>query len=311
MALDFPSHGLGGVAVQRRSFAPALAVALALAAPAASTLAAASDVEGSADPPGVQRFPDAWIVAYSPSVRLRGYSFVTGRVDRSSRAWRADRSERVAAEVVRVTYRAPDGVQYEDVLEHYRGLLDEMGAELSFGCRGRACGRSTVWANDVFGVKELVAPDSAQAYLAAKVGRNLISIYVIQRGNRRVYAHVDLAQSDALAAGPATEGVGAALARQGFAVLPNLAPDDSGAIAAQALDAFAVELKPFAERTLHVVCHFDGVYDAALQHSKSCAEQAAAQLRALGFDARSFGAGPLLPRTDAPSRRIELVLSDQ
>lgn len=295
---------------QRHSPALAFALALALAVPATPTLAAGADLEGSADPQGVPRFPDTWIVAYSPSASVRGYTFVTGRVDRSSRAWRADRSERVAAEVVRVTYRASDGTRFEEVFEHYRHVLGEAGAELVFSCRGRSCGRSTVWANDVFGVKELVAPDAAQSYLAAKADGKLVSVYVVQRGNRRVYAHVDLALSDTPLAQPAADGVGGALSRLGFAVVPNVMPDDGGAIPAQALDAFAAELKPFAERTLHVVCHFDGAFEAAMLRSKTCAEQAAAQLRALGFEARSFAAGPLLPRADAPSRRVELVLAD-
>ena len=283
-------------------------VALALAAVAAPALAAGSDIEGSSDPQGMERFPDAWIVAYSPSAGWRNYPFVTGRVDRSSRAWRADRSQRVAAAVVRATYRAPDGTQYEDVVEHYRGVLAELGAELAFSCRGRECGRSTVWANDVFGVKELVAPDSAQFYLAAKEGAQLISVYVVQRGNRRVYAHVDVAQVAALTAEQPVEDIGQSLAQRGFAVLSHMLPDDDGAVAAAALGAVADELEPFAGRTIHVVCHWEGDVDAALQRSRHCAEQAAAQLRAFGLDAKGFGAGSLLPRVNAPARRIELVI---
>ena len=131
------------------------ACTLALAAPLA---VGAEDQEGSADPPGLVRFPDSWIVAYEPPTPMRGYEFVTGRVDRSQRDRRIDSAQRIAGRLVRVTYRLPTGTRYEDVIGHYQSLVADQDGEVVFTCRGRDCGRSTVWANDVFGVKELVAP---------------------------------------------------------------------------------------------------------------------------------------------------------
>ena len=168
------------------------ACTLALAAPLA---VGAEDQEGSADPPGLVRFPDSWIVAYEPPTPMRGYEFVTGRVDRSQRDRRIDSAQRIAGRLVRVTYRLPTGTRYEDVIGHYQSLVADQDGEVVFTCRGRDCGRSTVWANDVFGVKELVAPDSAQFYLAAAIGKRLAAIYVVQRGNRRVYVHLEVAQT--------------------------------------------------------------------------------------------------------------------
>ena len=302
-----------------RPLATALPALRAAALVAATPFAAAATPAGE-DPPGLARFPEAEIVK-SEHAQMRGYEFVTGRVERSRRERRVESSVRVPAQVLRVTYQTPVGTRLDDVLAHYR--RETAGLTEVFACRGRDCGRSTVWANDIFRVKELVAPDPAQFYLAAAGGDVLVAVYVVQRGNRRVFAHVDFARGDGLgdlvrpgqASAPDradTDGLAKILRLRGYAVVPEVAPDATGALgdaALATLDAVAATLGGL-DGDIHVVCHLDG--DAqiadAIAHSKTCAEQAAARLRAAGVQATPFGAGPLLPRPDAPRRRVELVV---
>ncbi len=300
----------------------ALAVIFALgAALALAPARAATDVPGSRDPEGLERFPDSQIVAYTPSAETRNYEFITGRVDRISRAVRVDDSVRVAAQLTRVSYRAPDRARLADVVDHYQRLIRARKARVAFTCHGRDCGRSTIWANDVFGVKELVAPDSAQFYLAAAMGADanpeqsvLTSIYVVQRGNRRIYAHVDVARTRAPTAVEPNRGITAELLRRGFAVLTDAAPDASGAVdgaGLAALDGVARELTALAGRAVYVVCHLGGFDNPenSMTRSQTCAETAATRLRAGGVNATGFGAGVLMPREGAPAERLELVIS--
>lgn len=285
-----------------------LAVALATAV----TSHAAEDVAGAQDPPGLDRFPGSWIVAYTPPAALRSYEFVTGRVDRSGRTARVDDSLRLAAEVVRVTYRAADGTRFDEVVEHYREQILGGGADVAFTCEARDCGRSTSWANSVFGVKELVAPDSSQFYLAARSGRTLMAVYVVQRGNRRVYAHIDLGTVDASQIPATVTGLVGQLRQQGFAVVADVAPAlDGGLDAADlvAVDAAAARIADLEGRTLYVVCHLDaGGTEASMARSAACAETVVERLRIAGITAFGFGAGPLLPRAGAPANRVELVM---
>ena len=277
--------------------------------------AAVADVEGANDPDGLARFPGSWIVGYTPSETVRSYDFIIGRVDRSHRDVRFDASERLTVQLVRATYRAPDGTRLDDVIDHYKAAVAELDARVAFVCRGRDCGRSTIWANNVFRVKELVAPNDAQFYLAATAGNMLASIYVVQRGNRRVYAHLDVARREGgVAVGyGADDSLPAMLAQSGFAVLDGVTPDHRGALDAedlQALDNVGGELAPWAGRSLYLVCHLGGIAEpaAALARSKVCAETAAERLRAEGIEAAGFGGGALLPRRNAPPDRVELVL---
>ena len=282
----------------------ACAGALALAA---APVVDAQDLEGATDPHGLVRYPDSWIVAYAPPRPARSYEFITGRVDRSQRDRRVDSSRRVAGELQRATYRMPGGTRYQDVIGHYQSLALDFGGEVVFTCRGRACGRSTVWANDVFGVKELVAPDSEQFYLAAAAATRLLAIYVVQRGNRRVYAHLDVVETELGA--EQTPDVASSLSRQDYAVL-RVAPANDGALDSTALAALAVlarQLGAVADRPLHIVCHLPGDAEDALPRSRQCAERAAAAFGEGGLEAVPFGAGPLLPRPDAAPARLELV----
>ena len=264
---------------------------------------------------------------------LRSYEFVTGRVDRSGRTTRVDDSVRLAAEVVRVTYRAADGTRFDDVVEHYRDQIVAAGADVVFTCRARDCGRSTSWANSVFGVKELVAPDSSQFYLAARSpqpgsapaakrgagalplawsDRTLISIYVVQRGNRRIYAHVDLGTADAAPVAVTETGLVGQLRQQGFAVVADVVPAPDGGLDAAdlaAVDAAAAQITTLEGGTLYVVCHLDaGGTEASMARSAACAETVVARLRTAGITAFGFGGGPLLPRAGVPANRVELVV---
>lgn len=304
--------------------------ALAAGALFATVPAVAEDLAGAEDPPALERFPGAVIVAWRRA-DLRDYEFVTGRVERSRREHRVDRSVRVHANVLRVTYRTPAGTRLEDAVEHYRRAA--AGFDEVFACRGRDCGRSTAWANDVFRVKELVAPDPAQFYLAAAGEDELVAVYVAQRGNRRVYAHVEFASGNGIGAlargeskprpvqdanGAVSGGIANALLRHRFAIVPNVVPDDAGGLdraAQEALDAVAAEVAALG-RKVHVVCHLGGLdgldgkqdAEAAVEQSAHCAKAAALRLRAGGVDAAPFGAGPLLPRPGVPRARVELVV---
>lgn len=274
---------------------------------------AAEDVDGAADPRGYPRYPGAWIVAYAPPTALRSYEFVTGRVDRSGRTVRVDDSMRLPARLVRATYRAPDGTRFDDVVAHYREGILGRGASVAFTCEARDCGRSTSWANSVFGVKELVAPDSSQFYLAATLGRELLSVYVVQRGNRRIYVHVDVAEAERAVGSDADVPLVRQLRDDGFVIVAGATPAADGSLdvgALEAVDAVAAQIAPLAIETLYVVCHLadSGSTEAALARSAACAETVVQRLRTADITAYGFGGGPLLPRADAPGRRIELVM---
>ena len=292
--------------------------ALGFAALAAAA-AAAQDVAGSRDPAGLARYPGAWIVEHSE--RAAGalpYDFITAPVDKIRRDVRFE-GERVSGALQRVTYRVPDGARLADVIAFYERMVDAISPGVVFSCRGPDCGRSTVWANDVFGVAELNAPNRNQFYLAAPVtvagAERLIALYIVQRGNRRIYAHVDSVTPDTPPKFARVETVADALSREGYVTLAGVEPDAAGALDAGDLAALGEAAAALAEAQwagLQLVCHLfgDRSVEALLAAAEECAAAAAAALAEGGVTAIPHGIGPLAPHGGAKAR-VDLVLPDK
>lgn len=175
---------------------PVIALAI-LAMLGAGLVAAASpppDVSGSRDPSLVERYPRSWIVEYSAESAV-DYLLVLGRIKKTNHVVAPEKSHRVIADVTRTTYRIPDGHGPEQVFEWIEAQVAGQTRELLYQCHGRACGSSNEWANRIFGIAELYGPDREQSYLLARTRngdqQKFLVAYVIQRGNRRVYAHID------------------------------------------------------------------------------------------------------------------------
>ncbi len=282
---------------------------------APSLAAAASDVPGSADPPGVDRFPRSWIIAYERQDDFAPREFIVSAVEKIRRELRIEQKLRLDATAVRIIYQFPAGVPLSEVIDHYEKAL---GSEALFSCRGRDCGRSNGWANQVFGQAILYGPEANQFYIAADMGGQLMSAYVIERGNRRIYAHVEALQPREAIEVVTNAELTEELAGNGFATVAGVRPRRDGSIpdaGLRTLRGIAPRLRIFERLTVHVVCHLYGPEATALmlERSTECAE-AARDALGEGIDADAapnlvpFGAGPLLPRVGGAVPRIELVL---
>lgn len=79
--------------------------------------------------------------------------------------------------------------------EYYQQALQGLSGRVLFDCQGQECGRSNVWANQIFGQATLYGRDSEQDYLAALVTdgqtRQLVLVYTVTRGNLREYVWVE------------------------------------------------------------------------------------------------------------------------
>ena len=278
---------------------------------------AAEDVAGAADPSSIERFPRSWIVEYHERGADEPYEFITAPVDRIKRDVRVE-AVRVEGPLARVTYRMPDGTRLDDVIDHYEQRIAAISPGIVFSCRGPDCGRSTIWANHVFEVAELAAPNRNQFYLAAPVrvdGRGqLVAFYAVQRGNRRVYAHLDVVVPRGPTPFDATLTLADALERTGFVVVEGVEPNAAGELPAEALtalDDLAGGLGELAGETLHVVCHVYGSQsvDALAGAAERCATTAARRLEeAAGVTAVAHGLGPIAPGGAGAVSRVEVVL---
>ena len=304
-------------------------------------LLAGSPESAVGDASGLSAYPAARLTNNRADGEVTNYDFVLGAVERTGGAMRAKRSVRLAGRVDRLTFEIPAGIGTDEVIEHYRTQLAEHNYRVLFECRARDCGKSTVWANSVFGLATLYGPDRYQRYLAARQqldgdDERLVAIYVTQRGNRKVYAHVESFIPSAPSGLEAPSGVAthsessdaepsnvvALLERDGFVVLDGVRPDSKGQFSDAARDTLG-EIGTLLATLLAekkgsgpyvVVCHLygSGTLESIRASSERCAGQARAALDPGGaLRLKIFGAGAYLPRTALKpgerDARVELV----
>ena len=255
---------------------------------------------------------------YTPGDAVVPYEYVFGPVTKSGAFVRGKASLRLRGRVTKVTYQMPPGVTSAETFAHFQSLVTVAQDDHSFVCSGRDCGRSQHWASGIFENPTLYGHDKNQFYLASPFSHRgeeyLLSIYVIQRGNRRVYAHLELLSVDEMSGLTGAAGLTQELQRNGYAAIEGVGIEDSGAVAlsAELAERLRTELGSLANRRVYVVCHLFGADDAdtLIENSRRCARNFVEALGDFpGPDLVAFGAGPLFPRSGSGNEsHVELVI---
>ena len=250
-----------------------------------------------------------WPQAHRPLARLARDLLFDDVATR--RDVRVEREVRTRATLESATYEMAPHTRREDVVAHYQRLL---GPSEVFTCSGRDCGRSNDWANQIFRQAVLLGPERNQYYLAADYQGHLVGVYVIERGNKRVYAHLQVLKPDAPVPVARNREILERLSGQGVVIIDGVRPEPDGELSEESirlLGSLAGELEVLAEIEVYVVCHLYGSRppDELLLAAGRCSEAAVAALRSGGGpDLVPFAAGPLMPRQQSNVNRIELVL---
>lgn len=285
----------------------------------------AGDVTGARDFPGVARFPGATIVQYEAQP-AGNYRLALGRLQRVNGRVTAGREERLQGDLTRITYQIPQGFSGAEVFAHYLNAISGQTQEL-FRCQGRACGSSNFWANDVLGNRILYGPEQEQFYVAlsssnaAGESDRYFVLYVITRGNRSVYAHLDVLEPVLADTQPGPESPQSLLERlqqEGSVIVRALRfGEDDALLESEGLELVAGALALAPELRVLVVGHLreSGDVDALITRTQRRAQAVVEALQQAGIDAARLearGAGPLAPAcAQAPcSDRVELVLSE-
>lgn len=282
-----------------------------------------SSLEAAQDFGRVERFPGAEIVDFR-TPGITNYPLALARMQRVNGRVSAAREERVLGELTRITYRIPDAYPAREVFNYYADQMLAAGPEL-FRCQGRGCGSSNFWANDVFGNRILYGPEAEQFYLASSVTNGngaitaYVALYVITRGNRSVYAHLDVLElEEQVSEAPSTtpEALELNLRQTGSVVLHGLRFDaedrlvDEGGVALlTSMLRNAPLLKIYVVGHLSAEQELQVLLARSLARAQSVVEQLLAQ-GIVGQRVLAQGVGPLAPACrQAPcAERIEIVL---
>jgi hypothetical protein len=281
-----------------------------------------TDVAGAVDYSEVARFPGSVISDYR-TPGMVNYRLALGRMQRVNGRVVAGAEERIEGSLTRISYQIPDGYPGADVFNYFSGQMLDKGPEV-YRCQGRGCGSSNLWANDIFENRILYGPEQEQFYLVTTIGEPesnvfaYIALYVITRGNRAVYAHLDILEPDVAGDGSGMSAtlMAARLQEQGSVVAMGITFDEQDTLLEQSGFALIQSmLEENQQLQVYVVAHLqgDGALEQLLARSQVRAQLLVEQLVSAGISRQRLvpqGIGPLAPAcAQQPcAERIELVL---
>jgi len=269
------------------------------------------------DHPLLDGFAYSEIVEYEYQEDVN-HRVVLGSLQRTQREVIAEDSELLRGNVTKILYEVSQEFSGADAYEFFRDQMVSKGYEESFACSGSACGSSNYWANDIFRNRILYGPERNQYYLAMETNLGLeveprISIYIITRGNRRIYAYVEIVEVggvDVTEILHNTEALLIGLRTEGSIILPSVEFDANdqllpGSDVSTATDLLENDLS----LNVYVVAHLSQL----MQRSRVRANSVRQALINAGIAAGRIvaeGVGPLAPNCAATEceNRIELVL---
>jgi len=280
---------------------------------------ASSDIPGSSDSALLKRFPRSHIIAFEQSSEVVPYNLILGSLKKINQVLSPKKSRRLNGKLTRITYRIPDGIRTREVSEHFKAQITQSG-DMLFACYQRECGSSNYWANTVFQKAELYGPEENQYLLVGQFMQGnqqfLVTVYTIQRGNRRVYTHVEIIEAE-LTVGKDPASMLAILKSDGVLHLDNVEfdADDKLKDAPKVIGNLIKLLNIDSSISVYIVGHLTGQgnLDSTRTKSKQRAEQVVTKLVQGGIAADRLsaqGVGPLAPVKGASGNRIDLVLGD-
>lgn len=287
---------------------------------------ATSDVAGSRDFDLIKRFPHSHIVRYEQATETLPYRLILGPLIKVNNILSPKKSRHIEGKLTRITYRIPDGNRSDEVSDYFNRNLADNKIEVIFHCRGRDCGSSNYWANTIFKRAVLYGPEQFQNFFVARFNRasgtTFVSVYTAQRGNRRLYAHLDIIESAQTEVEMDPQIVLNSLLDQGmylmagvdFSLDHHLTPASAKVIAIA-----ATALNMDESFNVYVVGHLQGSdgLKSLVDHSRQRAQQVVTMLIEEGVKTTRIsaqGVGPLAPvhgsvgPDNSTGGRIELVL---
>lgn len=149
----------------------------------------------SAEMPPPEPFPDSRL-EQEVTISSPGHLVLFSPVREVNNEIRSAAMARLPVKGVGQLYEVQGGANREEARDYYLRELQARGAQILFECSGRNCGRSNVWANQIFDQSSLYGRDNNQDYLVAgSVDENgkpwLTLVYTVTRANQRQYVWVE------------------------------------------------------------------------------------------------------------------------
>lgn len=233
--------------------------------------------------------------------------FALSSIKKVNARWRVDDVKSLAGQLRKNTYELTE-LTATEVAEQIKNDVARLNWSVQFQCAGLACGTSYAWATQVFNDKLLDGVDALQYYWVWKTPAGWARIYVVERGNKRVYLHSQLVVESSAAVNSSLESSSLKQwQQQGFAEWEFTNIDT---LSHAQITPLLQWLKDLGGVGFAVVGHSDvrGDIEVLKAGSLKNANKVADKLKTLQpeLNIQTYGLGPLAPRI-GKGARIEIV----
>lgn len=265
----------------------------------------------------VSPFPDSELIN-SENNPLVTYNIALGILQRISGLSMPEETLRVQGSLTKLLYEVSREFSGNDVLTFFEEQFSNKGYEPMFECKGRSCGSSNDWANDIFGNRVLYGPAQNQFYsVYSHTSDNIsdyLSLYIITRGNRRTYAYLEIMESRRNSSRASNSEITKLIAQDYISIESLDFVSDTLSGDEERIDQLAALLAENPSIQLYVVGHLyaSEPLEQTIARSLARAESVSQALISRGISASRLtaqGVGPLSPNCGARNcrNRIELL----
>lgn len=254
--------------------------------------------------------------AYSSDYRL-----TLSALKKINSEWISEQEKKVNGSISRQTIEFTGTLGISDIWQQLSAAFYSSSKQVLFECEGLDCGSSNAWANNRFEIKQLYGLDTTQYYRVmetVKNGRITYDIlYLVQRGNRRIYAQLDQVIVESYVATLLTyESVVETLRDKGFVSIPSSYNKNVLVYDDRVMQIFARVISTHPEWRLAFVGHsLRDAPSSGVAISTQYAQHFLDKLNKLSDtpsmrykNIQTFGVGPLAPRNFFADERVEMIL---
>ena len=260
-------------------------------------------------------------VIFDASAPFGDYRLTLDALKKINSEWVSERERKVNGSITRQTIEFTGTLGVDDIWQQLSNAFNLSNKRVLFECEGLDCGSSNAWANNRFGIKQLYGLDTTQYYRVMETVNNgritYDIIYLVQRGNRRIYAQLDQVVVESYVTTLLTyESVVDILKNKGFIAIPSSHKKNTLTYDDRVIQIFARVISAHPEWHVALVGH--SLRDISSRDLSVSTQYAQYFLEQLGKSShtpplghkniQTFGVGPLAPRDFFTDERVEMVL---
>ena len=123
---------------------------------------------------------------FDESLKSVDREWVLSTIKKINGRWRASKSRWLTGPMRRQTFEI-ERASVDELVAKIQDFANDQGWRVEFECHSFSCGRSYAWATEILDNKLLHGADKHQHYWVWRDGERWLSVYLVERANKKLY----------------------------------------------------------------------------------------------------------------------------